>query len=196
MLKLPFTIDTAFSLDVLEAFWRRVDRTGVCWVWQGETLWDGYGRFTKWVGGKRCLDVKAHVYSFAEGNPSTRKFLLAPGRSTRKGCLLVCHSCDNPACVNPNHLWLGTQLQNVQDMDAKQRRKLVRLVGRDNPMFGKTHSDEVRAICRQAALGNTTRRGATHRPDSIQKIRGSWTPERRAVQAERMRRLHGEGRRV
>lgn len=53
---------------------------------------------------------------------------LANGREIPLG-QCVCHRCDNPACINPNHLWLGTSVQNTADMDAKGRRSTTRTPG-------------------------------------------------------------------
>lgn len=55
------------------------------------------------------------------------------------------HSCDNPKCVNPQHLRLGTHLENMQDMAQKGRHGLKARRGPDNPLFGRTRSAETRA---------------------------------------------------
>ncbi len=76
---------------------------GECWEFDGN-ISHGYGRLT--VDGKRVL---AHRYSY-------EKFVgpILEG-------LMVCHKCDNPPCVNPDHLFLGTQLDNIRDCIAKGR---------------------------------------------------------------------------
>ena len=76
-----------------------------CWIWEGMKSHNGYGRF-RIRGGKR---IPAHRYSYE----------LFKGKI--KSGLLVCHSCDNPPCVNPEHLWMGTQKQNIDDMIKKKR---------------------------------------------------------------------------
>lgn len=89
-----------------EDLWEYV-QTGapdVCWPW---TRWldrDGYGSFT--TGGRT---YKAHRLAFK----------LSTGRDP--GLLVVCHSCDTPACCNPAHLFLGTQADNLRDMCEKGR---------------------------------------------------------------------------
>lgn len=80
-----------------------------CWLWVGALDYDGYGICsTHYINGKKFS--KAHRASFV----------------THKGdfdsALLVCHSCDNPSCVNPYHLFLGNHLDNVQDCVKKNRR--------------------------------------------------------------------------
>lgn len=75
-----------------------------CWLWGGHTNEDGYGKLS--VEGKL---KSAHRVSFEAFN----------GKIT-KG-LLVCHKCDTPQCVNPDHLFLGTQLDNMRDMSIKGR---------------------------------------------------------------------------
>lgn len=76
-----------------------------CVEWSGRRTNDGYGYMFR--DGRRWL---AHRYAW----------MMANGRPPARG-EVVCHSCDNPGCVNPDHLWVGTQKQNVRDMYAKGR---------------------------------------------------------------------------
>lgn len=87
-----------------ERFWAKVDKTGDCWVWTGATARNGYGVFR--IDGR---NVGAHRFSFH----------LATGITP--GELDVLHACDNPPCVQPDHLFLGTQRDNMADMHAKGR---------------------------------------------------------------------------
>lgn len=110
---LPDTIKDRIS----ERFWRRVEKTDGCWVWTGCKDRKGYGRFTleqRWTG--------AHRFSWVMHNgPISNN-------------LFVCHRCDNPPCVNPGHLFLGTNTDNVADMDTKGRRVCNPLHGAAHPM--------------------------------------------------------------
>jgi hypothetical protein len=92
-----------------ERFWSKVSRGGPdeCWLWRGGTFTDGYGNY--WYRGKGHL---AHRIAYAIANGS------APYG------LLVCHSCDTKLCVNPHHLFVGRQRDNVHDMELKGRRGL------------------------------------------------------------------------
>ena len=76
-----------------------------CWLWLSAVNRLGYGRI-RW----RRRDFMAHRASW-----------LAYRGPIPKG-LLVCHKCDVPSCVNPDHLWLGTQLANLADQVRKRRR--------------------------------------------------------------------------
>lgn len=88
-----------------ERFWAKVDTRGAdaCWPWTGYCLPKGYGRFG--LNGRVEL---AHRVSF----------LIQHGRDP---IACVCHSCDNPKCVNPSHLFEGTTLDNVRDKVEKGR---------------------------------------------------------------------------
>lgn len=90
-------------------FWFRVDKTPGCWVWTGGR---GAGKFDYgyfWTSEKKL--VKAHRFSFEMEHGS-----IPDG-------MVICHRCDNPPCVRPDHLFLGTQKDNIHDMDAKGRGK-------------------------------------------------------------------------
>ena len=103
-------------MDAEARFWAKVDRHGPseCWTWKGAT--DGrYGIF--WLDGQK---IKAHRFSY----------IVANGVGVDPE-VQVCHSCDNPPCVNPAHLWRGTMSENLKDAQRKGRVF--------NPMTAKTH---------------------------------------------------------
>lgn len=94
----------AMLAETLGRFWLRVDKTDDCWVWIGFRNRDGYGRAP--FGGVTHM---AHRLSW----------ILHFGPIPPKK--LICHRCDVPACVRPDHLFVGTQLDNMIDMARKGR---------------------------------------------------------------------------
>lgn len=98
-------------------FWRWVNKRKskkLCWEWTGCRDSCGYGLIGTGKG-SRVIE-RAHRVSWKLHNPHS----LIP-----KG-IKVLHKCDNPACVNPDHLFLGTQLDNMKDMLSKGRSNYVK----------------------------------------------------------------------
>ena len=116
----------------IEAKVLRIPEAG-CWVWMGSTQVRGYGEIIS--NNRKHLAHRASYEAFVGKIP--------------KG-MYVCHACDNVACVNPNHLFLGTQKQNLQDMANKGRSTR----GVKNPM-AKLTEEQVKEIKQGFAAAKT-----------------------------------------
>jgi hypothetical protein len=119
-----------------ERFWRFVEKTDSCWLWTGKSVdRAGYGKLS--TGGKGSPHKMAHRISY-----ELHKGEIPDG-------LVVMHSCDNPKCVNPEHLSVGTHKQNTHDAVAKGRMvcnlPVGGMHGRANPN-AKLNDNAVRQI--------------------------------------------------
>lgn len=124
------------SRSLKEKFWGKVKKGPHCWEWQDHRVGFGYGQ-VKDDSGK---DISAHRASW-----ELTYGLIPDG-------LFVLHSCDNPSCVRPDHLFLGDQRANMKDRDVKGRT----LVGSRHGM-AKLTEESVREIRRRAHAGETDR---------------------------------------
>jgi hypothetical protein len=96
-------------------FWEKVKKTDGCWIWIGSRVSEGYGLFM--VNGKRRT---AHRFSWEFHNGEIPQGIN------------VLHRCDNPPCVNPEHLFLGDQEDNIRDMMGKRRDRFGQAVAKND----------------------------------------------------------------
>lgn len=107
------------SYTAIERFWAKVNKLGSlkniyighCWEWTASVEGGGYGQFSLLGKGKAL--IKAHRLSFLIENghlPESKE---------------VCHACDNPKCVRPSHLFLGSHKENMLDAKGKGRMKIA-----------------------------------------------------------------------
>lgn len=136
---------------IVDDFWAHVQigEPSECWLWIGRRQPRGYGTLS--IKGKNKL-AHRHAYEMVNGS-------IPEGMN-------VCHSCDNQPCVNPAHLWIGTQKDNMHDCSVKGRMK-GRRKGRPVPTeiaalsAAKLTPADVLAIRRRHAAGETPKALAT-----------------------------------
>jgi len=114
-------------------FWSKVllkANTSLCWEWGGAKNIKGYGQFSLKKNGILTSE-KSHRESYR----------LSKGEIPKN--IMVCHSCDNPSCCNPNHLFLGTNSENMKDMYKKGRGNDLK---GENNKLSKIKNDDISEI--------------------------------------------------
>lgn len=108
------------NISIEKRFWSKVNKTDDqdgCWEWTASRSKEGYGWFYKdgkmTHASRACIEI---IYK-----------IIIPSN------IFVCHTCDNPPCVNPHHLFVGTRTDNVRDMVKKGRLRTTFSIPKMNP---------------------------------------------------------------
>lgn len=124
-------------VPIEKRFWKYVKKTSNCWNWIGGINKFGYGRIAL---KPKVLLVHRFSYELHKGNIPYDRYVL--------------HSCDNPKCVNPAHLYLGTYKDNSRDMYSRGRAVLG-----ENRSQAKLKNDQAKEIRELYKTGNYSHRG-------------------------------------
>ncbi len=108
--------DELGPLKTIPAFYAKIDTSGDCWIWTASKSKRGYGACSLSYGSNKAHRV-AYMLAFGPINKGN----------------VICHICDNPSCVRPNHLVQGSQKENSHDAWSKGRGVQQSLEGEKNP---------------------------------------------------------------
>lgn len=132
-----------------DRFWIGVNKNGPvhpvcgqCWVWTKSKIIGGYGQMR--VNGS---NVRVHCYSY----------ILHTGNEIPKG-MYICHRCDEPSCVNPDHLFLGTAKDNHDDMSSKGRRATQAGSGNNKAKLTEVQVEDIRKRYRRWSYHGSNKR--------------------------------------
>jgi hypothetical protein len=173
---------------VVEKFWENVIMIPfhTCWEWAGHCDEHGYPRLGN------CISKKFPDYGI-NGPPILKASRVSweIHNGPIPNGLVVCHTCDNPGCVNPKHLFLGTQKDNIHDMIEKGRYKRIRgrkfLNGKVVCKYG--HEKELlpneteKYVCR-TCMNSWGRRN----PERVKRNRNAWANNNRETVRQSSRR--------
>jgi len=128
--------------NLKERFWQKVDKEFAppCWIWTAAKDRHGYGCISR---GGRGTGISAHRASY-----ELHYGIIPEG-------LCVLHHCDNPSCVRPDHLFLGTQLDNVSDMMQKNRHHSSFFPKHEQHWNAKLSWEKVDSIRARISLGES-----------------------------------------
>lgn len=147
-----------FSDDLLSRFFGKVDTSGDCWLWTASVGSTGYGQFRM---GRQTFKAHRLSWIFCEG-------AIPCGLS-------VLHRCDVPRCVNPGHLFLGDQADNMRDASDKGRVRTTPTKGEAQPNHRLTEEvvRTARALHAEGvAIRELARRYGVHSKTMRQAIKG------------------------
>jgi hypothetical protein len=130
----PSVIDSTLRYKTVQLFKSKVAVNGACWEWQGALDGTGYGRV--WDGA-RLTGAHRLAYRMFKGPISD-------------ACVL--HHCDNPRCVHPDHLFLGSHGENARDKAAKGRAQCLRGSANGNSILSEAQVLAIRQIGRSKPL--------------------------------------------
>ena len=148
--------------DPIERFWSRVDKSQgpkECWIWSRCIGTGGYGRAV--FEGKHQLAHRV-AWQTAFGPIPERKHVL--------------HRCDNPLCVNPKHLWIGSHKDNMEDRDAKGRQSFTKGKDHGNAKLSDEDVKNIRLWFAKGAMQRSLAERFSVHPSTINDIvhRRSW----------------------
>ncbi len=158
---------SSFLRPIEARFWEKVSKLGPddCWLWTAGRHSGGYGHLG--LGRAGAGNVKAHRFSYELHHGP-----IPDG-------MFVCHSCDNPPCVNPAHLSLGTPADNMRDRKERGRATGGRAKGTvpsgEQSPNAKLTEGMVREILRSTASGASLARRFGVRDTTISRIRSGKT---------------------